>query len=66
MELEAFVAEGFASLPRKDQRAKGMLYLRGLMLDGRRMSIQPMVGRLGVIISSSSSLLLPRRGRRSR
>jgi SRSO17 transposase len=31
-----------------DQRAKGELYLRGLMLDGKRKSMQPMAGRLGV------------------
>lgn len=48
VELEAFVAGVFASLPRKDQRAKSGLYLRGLMLDGRRKSIQPMAERLGV------------------
>ncbi|MDE8667809.1 IS701 family transposase [Pseudarthrobacter sp. H3Y2-7] len=46
--LEDFVAEVFASLPRRDQRAKGSLYLRGLMLDGRRKSMQPMAERLGV------------------
>ncbi|GAA2916137.1 IS701-like element ISBj9 family transposase [Streptosporangium fragile] len=45
-ELDAFVAEVFASVPRRDQRAKGDCYLRGLMLDGRRKSIQPMAGRL--------------------
>ncbi|MFE9663216.1 IS701 family transposase [Streptomyces sp. NPDC005955] len=33
---------------RRDQRAKGLLYLRGLLLDGRRKSMQPMAGRLGV------------------
>jgi SRSO17 transposase len=47
-ELEAFVADAFASLPRADQRGKGNLYLRGLMLDGRRKSMQPMGERLGV------------------
>ncbi len=31
-----------ASVPRKDERAKGDCYLRGLMLDGRRKSIQAM------------------------
>ncbi|MFE7039006.1 IS701 family transposase, partial [Streptomyces atratus] len=31
-ELAAFVAEVFASVPRRDQRAKGDCYLRGLML----------------------------------
>lgn len=45
-ELDAFVAEVFASVPRRDQRAKGDCYLRGLMLDGRRKSIQPMAARL--------------------
>lgn len=47
-ELEAFVDDVFASLPRSDQRAKGNLYLRGLMLDGRRKSMQPMGTRLGI------------------
>ncbi|MFC4465331.1 IS701 family transposase [Streptomyces xiangluensis] len=45
-ELAGFVADVFASVPRKDQRAKGDCYLRGLMLDGRRKSIQPMAERL--------------------
>ncbi|MGW7383899.1 IS701 family transposase [Streptomyces sp. NPDC054794] len=44
--LALFVADVFASVPRKDQRAKGDWYLRGLMLDGRRKSIQPMAERL--------------------
>ena len=35
-------------LARKDQRAKAALYLRGLMLDGRRKSMQPMAARLRV------------------
>lgn len=46
--LDEFVAEVFGSLPRKDQRGKGSLYLQGLMLEGRRKSMQPMGGRLGV------------------
>jgi SRSO17 transposase len=41
-----FVADVFASVSRKDQRAKGNCYLRGLMLDGRRKSIQAMAERL--------------------
>ncbi|PNG16220.1 IS701 family transposase [Streptomyces cahuitamycinicus] len=45
-ELAGFVADVFASVPRRDQRAKGDCYLRGLMLDGRRKSIQPMAERL--------------------
>lgn len=47
-ELDDFVGEVFASLQRKDQRAKGGLYLRGLMLEGRRKSMQPMGERLGI------------------
>ncbi|MEN8654362.1 IS701 family transposase [Streptomyces sp. 21So2-11] len=46
VQLALFVADVFASVPRKDQRAKGDCYLRGLMLDGRRKSIQPMAARL--------------------
>ncbi|WP_406723634.1 IS701 family transposase [Streptomyces sp. GD-15H] len=46
--LEAFAAQMLDSLPRRDQRAKGELYLRGLMLDGKRKSMQPMAERLGV------------------
>jgi SRSO17 transposase len=44
--LEAFAEDVFASLPRTDQRARGQCYLRGLMLEGRRKSIQPMAQRL--------------------
>jgi SRSO17 transposase len=46
--LEAFAAEMLGSLARRDQRAKGELYVRGLMLDGKRKSMQPMAERLGV------------------
>ncbi|MFF3062555.1 IS701 family transposase [Streptomyces sp. NPDC057909] len=46
--LEAFAAQVFGSLARRDQRVKGELYLRGLMLDGKRKSMQPMAERLGV------------------
>jgi SRSO17 transposase len=45
--LEAFADDIFESLPRTDQRARGQCYLRGLMLDGRRKSIEPMTARLG-------------------
>ena len=34
-------------LPRKDQRAAGELYARGLLTDGPRKSMQPMAARLG-------------------
>lgn len=46
--LEEFASEVFAPLVRRDQREKGALYLRGLLLDGRRKSMQPMAERLGV------------------
>src|SRR3954465_314341 len=46
--LEEFAAEMFAPLSRSDQRVKGQTYLRGLLLDGRRKSMQPMAERLGV------------------
>jgi SRSO17 transposase len=46
--LEEFAAEMFAPLARSDQRAKGQTYVRGLLLDGRRKSMQPMAERLGV------------------
>jgi SRSO17 transposase len=48
VELEEFVGQVFASLGRKDQRAKGRLYLQGLMPEGRRRSVQPMAERLDV------------------
>jgi SRSO17 transposase len=47
--LEAFAGDVFGSLPRKDQRARGECYLRGLMLDGRRKSVEPMAQRLGEV-----------------
>lgn len=46
--LEAFAAEMLGGLARSDQRAKGELYLRGLLLDGKRKSMHPMAERLGV------------------
>ncbi|MFI6588650.1 IS701 family transposase [Embleya sp. NPDC050493] len=44
--LAEFVADVFGSLPRRDQREKGDCYLRGLMLEGRRKSIDAMASRL--------------------
>src|SRR6266498_2557658 len=44
--LTAFAEDLFASIPRKDQRRWGQSYLRGLLLDGKRKSIQPMAARL--------------------
>ena len=46
--LVAFTAEMLGGLARADQRVKGELYVRGLMLDGKRKSRQPMAARLGV------------------
>jgi SRSO17 transposase len=43
-----FTAEMLGGLPRKDQRAAGELYVRGLLTDGRRKSMQPMAERLGI------------------
>jgi SRSO17 transposase len=42
-----FTAEMLGGLPRRDQRAAGELYVRGLLTDGRRKSMQPMAARLG-------------------
>jgi SRSO17 transposase len=47
-ELEGFAAEVFEGFARSDQRATGLRYLRGLMLEGKRKSMQPMAERLGV------------------
>src|SRR5512135_2718722 len=43
-----FAAEMFGGLARKDQRAAGELYVRGLLTDGQRKSMVPMAARLGV------------------
>ena len=43
-----FAAEMLGGLARKDQRAAGELYVRGLLTDGQRKSMQPMAERLGV------------------
>jgi len=39
--LTAFAEDTFASIPRKDQRRWGQSDLRGLLLDGKRKSIEP-------------------------
>jgi SRSO17 transposase len=44
--LVEFSGEMFESMRRKDQRRWGEVYLRGLMLDGKRKSIEPMAARL--------------------
>jgi SRSO17 transposase len=45
--LLGFAAGMLGGLPRKDQRAAGELYVRGLLMDGQRKSMQPMAARLG-------------------
>ena len=71
--LEEFAVEVFAPLARSDQRSKGQTYLRGLLLDGRRKSMQPMAERLGVdhqglqqFVSSSTWAVEPVRERLAR
>ncbi|WP_413754467.1 hypothetical protein NRF20_45695 [Streptomyces sp. R-74717] len=55
-ELEAFAAEVFAPLRRSDQQGKGVSYLRGLLLGGRRKSMQPMAsGRASTASACTSS-----------
>jgi SRSO17 transposase len=71
--LEEFAAEMFTPLARRDQRDKGATYVRGLLLDGRRKSMQPMAERLGVdeqglqqFVSSSTWAVEPVRERLAR
>jgi SRSO17 transposase len=45
--LAGFTAEVFASLTRSGWQERAGWYLQGLMIDGRRKSIQPMAARLG-------------------
>ncbi|MGW1008301.1 IS701 family transposase [Streptomyces sp. NPDC002520] len=45
-ELEAFAAEVFEPFARNDQRRWGQVYLRGLLTDGQRKSVEPMAARL--------------------
>jgi hypothetical protein len=47
-QLVEFAGRMLAGLPRSDQRAKGELYVRGLLTDGARKSMQPMAARLRV------------------
>ena len=44
--LVQFTTEMFDSIARKDQRRWGEVYVRGLMLDGKRKSIEPLAARL--------------------
>jgi SRSO17 transposase len=47
-QLVEFTASMLGGLARSDQRAAGELYVRGLLTDGRRKSMQPMAERLGI------------------
>ncbi len=44
--LEDFAGAMFETMGRSEQRRHGQTYLRGLMLDGKRKSIEPMAARL--------------------
>jgi SRSO17 transposase len=46
-DLEDFAAEMFEPFARADQRRWGAVYLRGLLTDGGRKSVEPMAARLG-------------------
>jgi SRSO17 transposase len=46
--LETFTAEVFSCFARVDQRRWGERYVRGLLTDGARKSMEPMASRLGV------------------
>lgn len=46
-DLETFTAEMFDAFTRADQHRWGQAYVRGLLLDGRRKSVEPMADRLG-------------------
>ncbi|MET8138629.1 transposase [Streptomyces sp. NPDC006290] len=47
-DLAEFTVDVFAYLAYAGQRGYGRQYLRGLMLDGRRKSVEPMAERLGI------------------
>lgn len=46
-DLEDFAEEVFEPFARQDQCRWGGVYLRGLLLDGQRKSVEPMAVRLG-------------------
>ena len=45
-ELKSYVEDVFSSLRRKGWQERSHTYLTGLMLDGRRKSVEPMAARL--------------------
>ncbi|KPI12391.1 hypothetical protein OV450_3009 [Actinobacteria bacterium OV450] len=61
--LQEFASEVFAPLVRRDQREKGALDLRGLLLEGWRKTMQPMPNGSVSLTSSCSSSGRPRPGR---
>jgi SRSO17 transposase len=46
LKLEAFLADVVLSMGRKERRGHAEEYIRGLLMDGERKSIEPMAGRL--------------------
>src|SRR6059058_2818657 len=71
--LVEFTAQMLGGLARSDQRTAGQLYVRGLLTDGRRKSMQPMAERLGIdhqglqqFVSSSTWAVQPVRERLAR
>ena len=46
-DLKIYVEDAFSSLRRKGWQERSHAYLTGLMLDGRRKSVEPMAARLG-------------------
>jgi hypothetical protein len=51
-----FTAEMLGGLARKDQRAAGELYVRGLLTDGQRKSMVPMAERAGHRSSAAAAV----------
>src|SRR3954469_15938204 len=49
-DLTEYTQDVFASLTRSGWQARAGWYLQGLMLDGRRKSIQPMAARLDGVV----------------
>lgn len=46
-ELEAFLADIILHMGRKDRQRWASVYVRGLLLDGERKSVEPMANRVG-------------------
>ena len=59
--LIEFAAEMYRPLVRCDQRAKGEQYVRGLLLEGRRKSIQPMAAGCRMVMRRGCSTSSPTR-----